>query len=32
MIADECHRGYTSTEESKWREVLEHFDAVKVGL
>lgn len=32
VIADECHRGYTSTEESKWREVLEHFDAVKVGL
>lgn len=32
VIADECHRGYTSQEESKWREVLNHFDAVKVGL
>lgn len=32
IIADECHRGYTSQEESKWREVLNHFDAVKVGL
>jgi type I restriction enzyme R subunit len=32
IIADECHRGYTSTEEGKWREVLEHFDAIKVGL
>ncbi len=32
IIADECHRGYTSTEEGKWREVLDHFDAVKIGL
>jgi type I restriction enzyme R subunit len=32
IIADECHRGYTSTEESKWREALDHFDAVKIGL
>lgn len=32
IIADECHRGYTSKEASKWREVLEHFDAIKVGL
>ena len=32
VIADECHRGYTSAEESKWREVLDHFDAVKIGL
>jgi len=32
VIADECHRGYTSTEESKWRGVLDHFDAVKIGL
>jgi type I restriction enzyme, R subunit len=30
--ADECHRGYTSSEESKWREVLNHFDAIKIGL
>ncbi|WXG44285.1 MAG: type I restriction-modification enzyme R subunit C-terminal domain-containing protein [Promethearchaeati archaeon SRVP18_Atabeyarchaeia-1] len=32
IVADECHRGYTSTEEGKWREVLEHFDAIKIGL
>ena len=32
IIADECHRGYTSSEESKWREVLNHFDAARIGL
>ncbi len=32
VIADECHRGYTATEISKWREVLDYFDAVKIGL
>jgi len=32
IIADECHRGYTATEESKWREALSHFDATTVGL
>lgn len=32
IVADECHRGYTSSELSTWRTVLEHFDAVKVGL
>lgn len=32
IVADECHRGYTSSEESKWREVLDHFDGVKIGL
>jgi type I restriction enzyme R subunit len=32
VIADECHRGYTASEISKWREVLEHFDAINVGL
>ena len=32
VIADECHRGYTSAEESKWRDVLDHFDATKIGL
>lgn len=32
IIADECHRGYTTLDESKWREVLEYFDAVKIGL
>lgn len=32
IIADECHRGYTTAETSKWREVLEHFDAIQIGL
>ncbi len=32
IVADECHRGYTSAEDSKWREVLDHFDCVKIGL
>ncbi|MFA6923847.1 MAG: DEAD/DEAH box helicase family protein [Bacteroidales bacterium] len=32
IIADECHRGYTSKDTNVWRDVLNHFDAVKVGL
>jgi type I restriction enzyme R subunit len=32
IIADECHRGYTTAEQSVWRNVLDHFDAIKVGL
>lgn len=32
MVADECHRGYTSQELSVWRSTLDHFDAVKIGL
>jgi type I restriction enzyme R subunit len=32
IIADECHRGYTSKETNLWRSVLNHFDAVKIGL
>lgn len=32
VIADECHRGYTASEVGKWREVLDHFDAIKIGL
>lgn len=32
IIADECHRGYTASEVSVWRNTLEHFDAIKVGL
>ena len=32
IIADECHRGYTSSELSTWRSVLDHFDAIKIGL
>lgn len=32
IIADECHRGYTSSELSTWRETLEYFDSITVGL
>ena len=32
VIADECHRGYTAQEASTWRSVLDHFDAVRIGL
>ncbi len=32
IIADECHRGYTSQETSTWRDVMLYFDAIKVGL
>ncbi len=32
IIADECHRGYTTAELSLWRNTLDHFDAVKIGL
>lgn len=32
IIADECHRGYTAKETSIWRNTLEHFDCVKIGL
>lgn len=32
IIADECHRGYTASEASKWREVLDHFDSILIGL
>jgi type I restriction enzyme, R subunit len=32
IIADECHRGYTSSETAIWRQVMDYFDAVKVGL
>jgi type I restriction enzyme, R subunit len=32
VIADECHRGYTSAELSVWRNTLDHFDAIKIGL
>src|SRR5205807_9723285 len=31
-IADECHRGYTTAEQSVWRNTLDPFDAIKVGL
>ena len=32
IIADECHRGYTAQEMGLWRQTIEHFDALKLGL
>lgn len=32
IIADECHRGYTAKETATWRHVIEHFDAIRIGL
>jgi len=32
IIADECHRGYTAKETSKWRDTIDYFDAIKIGL
>jgi type I restriction enzyme, R subunit len=32
IIADECHRGYSAKDISVWRNTLDHFDAIKVGL
>ena len=32
IIADECHRGYTASDTATWRAVLDHFDAIKIGL
>ncbi len=32
IIADECHRGYTAAETGIWRDALNHFDAVRIGL
>ncbi|MGA8659633.1 MAG: type I restriction-modification enzyme R subunit C-terminal domain-containing protein [Chthoniobacterales bacterium] len=32
IIADECHRGYSAQELSLWRDTLQHFDAIRVGL
>ncbi len=32
IIADECHRGYSTAEVSFWRKTLDHFDAIKIGL
>jgi len=32
VIADECHRGYSTKEISVWRNTLDHFDAITVGL
>ena len=32
IVADECHRGYTTKELSVWRGTLDHFDAIQIGL
>ena len=32
IVADECHRGYTAREAAIWRDTLNHFDAIKIGL
>lgn len=32
IVADECHRGYTTAELSVWRNTLDHFDTIKIGL
>ncbi len=32
IVADECHRGYSTKDQAIWRETLDHFDAIKIGL
>jgi type I restriction enzyme R subunit len=32
IVADECHRGYTAAAQSVWRQTLDHFDGIKIGL
>jgi type I restriction enzyme R subunit len=32
LFADECHRGYTSAEQSYWRAVLDYYDSIRLGL
>ena len=32
IIADECHRGYTAKDTAIWRQTLDYFDAIKIGL
>ncbi|MBI4569526.1 MAG: DEAD/DEAH box helicase family protein [Planctomycetes bacterium] len=32
VIADECHRGYTAREISVWRDTLNYFDGIRIGL
>ncbi|MBI4529294.1 MAG: DEAD/DEAH box helicase family protein [Deltaproteobacteria bacterium] len=32
IVADECHRGYTGKQLAVWRDTLDHFDAIKIGL
>jgi type I restriction enzyme R subunit len=32
IVAEECHRGYSAKERATWRDTLDHFDAMKIGL
>ena len=32
VITDECHPYIPRKEESEWREVLKHFDGIRIGL
>lgn len=32
IVADECHRGYSAKELSVWRNTLDWFDGIKMGL
>lgn len=32
IVVDECHRGYTANELNIWRDTLDYFDAIKIGL
>ena len=32
IVADECHRGYSAKDQAIWRETLDYFDAIKIGL
>ncbi|WP_280265773.1 DEAD/DEAH box helicase family protein [Nocardia wallacei] len=32
IVADECHRGYSGRERAVWRDTLDYFDAIKIGL
>lgn len=32
IIADECHRGYSARELGLWKQALDHFDGIKIGL
>lgn len=32
IIADECHRGYSAKQLSIWRDTLNYFDAITIGL
>jgi type I restriction enzyme R subunit len=32
IVADECHRGYSARDQAIWRETLDYFDAIKIGL